>query len=92
MLRPRRGGGIVFEAAWRRVARWWRVRDFTLELALTDIEEARGPERCPGGACGCRPGQGGEEGGRVTLLAFRSRPREAGHICMRARGRLFSNH
>jgi hypothetical protein len=36
------------------------------------------PERCPGGACGCRPGQGVED--RVTLLAFRSRPREAGHI------------
>jgi hypothetical protein len=27
MLRPRRWGGIVFEAAWRRVARWWRGRD-----------------------------------------------------------------
>jgi hypothetical protein len=38
------------------------------------------PERCPGGACGCRPGQGGED--RVTLLAFRSRPREAGHIAL----------
>ena len=35
------------------------------------------PERCPGGAWGCRPGQGGEY--RMTLLAFRSRPREAGH-------------
>ena len=38
------------------------------------------PERCPGGACGCRPGQGGEDS--VTLLAFRSRPREAGHIAL----------
>jgi hypothetical protein len=27
MLRPRRWGGIAFEAAWRRVARWWRGRD-----------------------------------------------------------------
>jgi hypothetical protein len=27
MLRPRRWGGIVFEAAWRRVVRWWRGRD-----------------------------------------------------------------
>jgi hypothetical protein len=26
MLQPRRWGGIVFEAAWRRVARWWRGR------------------------------------------------------------------
>jgi hypothetical protein len=24
---PRRWGGIAFEAAWRRVARWWRGRD-----------------------------------------------------------------
>ena len=27
MLRPRRWGGIAFEAAWRRMARWWRGRD-----------------------------------------------------------------
>jgi hypothetical protein len=27
MLRPRRWGGIAFEAAWRRAARWWRRRD-----------------------------------------------------------------
>jgi hypothetical protein len=27
MLRPRRWGGIAFEAAWHRVARWWRGRD-----------------------------------------------------------------
>jgi hypothetical protein len=26
MFRPRRWGGIVFEPAWRRVARWWRSR------------------------------------------------------------------
>jgi hypothetical protein len=41
------------------------------------------PERRPGDACGCRPGQGGED--RVTLLAFRSRPGEAGHISDRTR-------
>jgi hypothetical protein len=36
------------------------------------------PERCPGGACGCRPGQGGED--RVpTRLSL---PREAGHIAL----------
>jgi hypothetical protein len=27
MLWPRRWGGIAFEAAWRRVVRWWRGRD-----------------------------------------------------------------
>jgi hypothetical protein len=27
MLPPRRWGGIAFEAAWRRMARWWRGRD-----------------------------------------------------------------
>jgi hypothetical protein len=27
MLRPRRWGGIAFEAAWRRMVRWWRRRD-----------------------------------------------------------------
>jgi hypothetical protein len=27
MLRPRGWGGIAFEAAWRRVARWWRGRN-----------------------------------------------------------------
>ena len=27
MLRPRRWGGIAFEAAWRRMVRWWRGRD-----------------------------------------------------------------
>jgi hypothetical protein len=27
MLQPRRWGGIAFEAAWRRVARWWRGRN-----------------------------------------------------------------
>jgi hypothetical protein len=27
VLQPRRWGGIAFEAAWRRVARWWRGRD-----------------------------------------------------------------
>jgi hypothetical protein len=27
MLKPRRWGGIAFEAAWRRVARWWRGRN-----------------------------------------------------------------
>jgi hypothetical protein len=27
MLQPRRWGGIAFEAAWRRVARWWRGHD-----------------------------------------------------------------
>jgi hypothetical protein len=26
-LRPRRWGGIAFEAAWLRMARWWRGRD-----------------------------------------------------------------
>jgi hypothetical protein len=26
-LRPRRWGGIAFEAAWHRMARWWRGRD-----------------------------------------------------------------
>jgi hypothetical protein len=26
MLQPRRWGSIVFEAAWRRVVRWWRGR------------------------------------------------------------------
>jgi hypothetical protein len=26
-LQPRRWGGIAFEAAWRRVARWWRGRN-----------------------------------------------------------------
>jgi hypothetical protein len=27
MLQPRRWGGFAFEAAWRRVARWWRGRN-----------------------------------------------------------------
>jgi hypothetical protein len=27
LLRSRRWGGMAFEAAWRRVARWWRGRD-----------------------------------------------------------------
>jgi hypothetical protein len=27
MLQPRRWGGVAFEAAWRRVARWWRGHD-----------------------------------------------------------------
>jgi hypothetical protein len=27
LLRPRHWAGITFEAAWRRVARWWRGRD-----------------------------------------------------------------
>jgi hypothetical protein len=27
MLQPRRWSGIAFEAAWRRVARWWRGRN-----------------------------------------------------------------
>jgi hypothetical protein len=27
MLQPRRWGGFAFEAAWRRVARWWRGRE-----------------------------------------------------------------
>jgi hypothetical protein len=27
MLRPSRRGGIAFESAWRRVARWWRGHD-----------------------------------------------------------------
>jgi hypothetical protein len=55
-----------------------------LSPRLCDFREAGClAERCPGGACGCRPGQGGED--RVTLLAFRSRPREAVHISDRAR-------
>ena len=27
MPQPRRWGGIAFEAAWRRMARWWRGRN-----------------------------------------------------------------
>jgi hypothetical protein len=27
LLQPRRWGGIAFEAAWRRLARWWRGRN-----------------------------------------------------------------
>ena len=54
-----------------------------LKASITISGRVVWPERCPGGACGCRPGQGGED--RVTLLAFRSRPREAGHISDRAR-------
>jgi hypothetical protein len=89
---PRLDCGAIDESTSPRCRRALRRGFFIAHRRGTpELGEPAGPrtarwaavERCPGGACGCRPGQGGED--RVTLLALRSRPREAGHISDRAR-------